>query len=118
MNFRTADDLLASYSPEIAELSHAVRDLIHQTLPAAKEKVISGWRILAYSKRNIFLYVSPSTERVAIGFTMGNELADPAGLMVRLGTARNSRNVLLKPGEALPLAPLRSLLLEAYEIAR
>lgn len=118
MTYRTADDLLGSYSPEIAELSYTVRDVVHQTLPFAKEKVISGWRILAYSKHNIFLYIAPSRERVAIGFTMGKQLTDSAGLLVRLGTARNSRNVLLKPGGDLPLAPLQSLLLEAYTIAR
>ena len=118
MTPRRVEELLSSYPPEIAELSFALRDLVHDTLPFAKEKVIDGWRIVAFSKRNIFLYLAPSSDRVALGFTMGNKLADPAHLLVRLGKAMHSRNVLLQPKTEIPVNALRSMLLEAYERAR
>lgn len=110
-------ELLAAYPPEIGELAFTLRDLVRQTLPLAREKVIPGWKILAYSRRNMFLYLAPASARVALGFSMGSQLTDPAGLLVRLGRSVNSRNVLLAPGSPIPAEPLRALLLQAYELA-
>jgi hypothetical protein len=114
----TIDDLVSGVPEEIAELTFEAFDLVRATLPHAKERIVGGWRIVAFSKRTIFLYFAPSRTRLAIGFNQGVHLHDPEKLLVRFGNSRESRNLVLTPGSRLPVSALERLLVQAYDLAR
>jgi hypothetical protein len=114
----TIDDLVSGLPEEIVELTFEACDLVRATLPQARERIIAGWRIVAFSKRTIFLYLAPSRTRLAIGFNQGVHLRDPEKLLVRFGNSRESRNLVLPPGSRLPVSALQRLLVQAFDLAR
>lgn len=59
-----------------------------------------------------FAYVNAFTAHVNVGFFHGVDLADPAQLLA--GTGRNMRHVQLRPGSAVDVAALTTLVDAAY----
>jgi hypothetical protein len=59
-----------------------------------------------------FGYVNVFRAHVNVGFFLGAELPDPAGLLQ--GSGRRMRHVKLRPGEAFDGAALRALIEAAY----
>ena len=59
-----------------------------------------------------FAYVNAFTAHVDVGFFLGPELADPAGLLE--GSGKFMRHVKLRPGEAVDAAALTTLIETAY----
>jgi hypothetical protein len=59
-----------------------------------------------------FAYVNVFKAHVNVGFFLGSELPDPAGLLE--GSGRRMRHVKLKPGAVLDSAALHALIHAAY----
>jgi hypothetical protein len=59
-----------------------------------------------------FGYVNAFTAHVNVGFFLGAQLADPAGLLE--GTGKNMRHVKLRPGTAIEREALAALIRAAY----
>jgi hypothetical protein len=60
-----------------------------------------------------FGYVNVFKSHVNVGFFLGAELDDPAGLLQ--GTGRRMRHVKVKPGASMNSAALSALIRAAYE---
>jgi hypothetical protein len=63
-----------------------------------------------------FGYVNVFSSHVNVGFFLGAELDDPAGLLE--GTGRRMRHVKVRPGSDLDDTALNALIQAAYEEAR
>lgn len=63
-----------------------------------------------------FAYVNTVTNHVNVGFFVGPELPDPAGLLD--GTGRFMRHVKLRPGHTVDSASLAALITAAYRCVR
>lgn len=61
-----------------------------------------------------FAYVNAFKAHAAVGFFLGAQLADPAGLLE--GEGRRMRHVKLRPGQALDAEALEALIREAYRV--
>jgi hypothetical protein len=61
-----------------------------------------------------FAYVNAYKAHAAVGFFLGAQLADPAGLLE--GEGKRMRHVKLRPGQALDARALEALILEAYRV--
>jgi hypothetical protein len=59
-----------------------------------------------------FGYVNAFTAHVNVGFFLGAQLADPAGLLE--GTGKNMRHVKLRPGTEIEREALAALIQAAY----
>jgi hypothetical protein len=60
-----------------------------------------------------FAYVNVFKAHVNVGFYLGAEMKDPAGLLQ--GTGKRMRHVKLKPGEPLDSKALSALIQQSYE---
>jgi hypothetical protein len=60
-----------------------------------------------------FAYVNVFKAHVNVGFFLGAELPDPAGLLE--GTGKRMRHVQIKPGAPLDSKALSALILESYQ---
>lgn len=81
-----------------------VRELIHDGCPVACVGDIA------------FGYVNAFKAHSAVGFFLGMDLTDPAGLLE--GSGKRMRHVKLRPGVALDDAALGELIAQAYRDAR
>jgi hypothetical protein len=61
-----------------------------------------------------FGYVNAFKAHAAVGFFLGAQLADPAGLLE--GEGKRMRHVKLRPGQALDAEALEVLIRDAYRI--
>jgi hypothetical protein len=77
-----------------------VRELLHDDQPTACVDDAA------------FAYVDAFTSHVNVGFYLGAELADPAGLLE--GTGKYMRHVKIRPGGALDATALSQLIDNAY----
>lgn len=59
-----------------------------------------------------FAYVNAFKAHAAVGFFLGAQLADPAGLLE--GEGKRMRHVKLRPGQGLDAQALDALILDAY----
>ncbi|MGE0394417.1 MAG: DUF1801 domain-containing protein [Vicinamibacterales bacterium] len=77
-----------------------VRELLHDGHPTA------------CVGETAFAYVNVFTAHLNVGFFLGAELDDPAGLLE--GTGKRMRHVKLRPGADVNAAALRALIASAY----
>lgn len=82
------------------ECGDEVRELMHDGCPVACVADVA------------FGYVNVFKAHVNVGFFLGSELHDPAGLLQ--GTGRRMRHVKVRPGENLDSAALVALIGAAY----
>jgi len=110
---------LALFSREAEEPTRQrlaeLRALIFSTAPDCDERVISGWRQLAYDLGGIFCSLRLSGDGVVLAFNHGARLDDPGGLLG--GTGKRARSVLLGIEDPLP-AGLGALVEEAIGLQR
>lgn len=87
--------LLQSSPKQIRTLAEILRRLILDAAPEAHERIISGWRVFAYSlpTSKLFVYVKPRRADAQIGFYFGVDLDDPEGLLSGQGKQRRHINV-------------------------
>ena len=75
----TPEDLLRDYHPEIQAISEALRSLVKNTVPEAKEKAYPGWRAIGYRhpSSGYFCGIFPFEKAVHLIFEWGILLPDP-----------------------------------------
>lgn len=81
-----------------------VRELVHDGLPTACVGDAA------------FAYVGAFARHASVGFFVGSELSDPAGLLE--GTGRFMRHVKIHPGRSLDEAALEALIRSACRLVR
>lgn len=92
------EELLSVCSPEARLLAEAARKTIVSVVPAASERLRSGWGLIGYNAPSYFAFIVPEKSRARIGFEWGVMLADPGGLLegsgsqVRYVTIRTPRD--------------------------
>ncbi len=102
------EELLVGLSPQIHQLIHRLRQLIRQVVPEVEEAGYPGWKLIGYRHGRYFCFIAPKEDRVYLGFEQGSTLPDPNGLLE--GTGKQVRQVMLRPGPDLSLAPLKELI--------
>lgn len=90
-----------------------LRELVLAHAPAADERVVRGWRVIAYDLGGLFCALKPRRADVDLTFHHGIELADPKGLLG--GRAKNARSVSVR-ADAIPAKALAALVRQAAEL--
>lgn len=113
-------ELIASSSPEVQQLAHAVRDLVFDVLPQAIEVVWPrqrsvGWGTGPKKFTEQYAYLMPFKQHVTVGFYHGGELPDPTGLLPPTGNTQVSgtlsmRSLRITSLEEVSRPALRSLM--------
>jgi len=114
---------LAGFSPEIRAIADRLRDVVHDAVPDAVERVRTGWRLIGYDvpvgrRTRYFAFVAPEPEHVHLGFEYGAWMADPEGMLLGAHLdLRKVRFVTLRPGEPIPTDALVDYTREAATLA-
>lgn len=103
-------------SPAIQQLAQQCRQLVLQVTPDAVEGIETAWGGYLLFKQvqegNTVCWISLHKKHVSLGFSMGADMSDPAGLLQ--GTGKRQRHVKIKNAEELQRPALRALLQEAW----
>jgi hypothetical protein len=114
---------LAGYSPEIREIAERLRDVVHDAVPEAIERVRTGWRLIGYDipvgrRTRYFAFVAPEPEHVHLGFEYGAWMADPERMLLGAHLdLRKVRFVTIRPGDGIPTDALVDFTREASALA-
>jgi hypothetical protein len=114
---------LDGYSPEIRAIAERLRDVVHESVPEAVERVRTGWRLIGYDvpvgrRTRYFAFVAPEPEHVHLGFEYGVWMADPEGMLLGAHLdLRKVRFVTIRPGDAIPTDALVAYTREAATLA-
>ena len=87
--------------------------MVRETLPGAEERAHAGWGVFNYYFNGELGYVGGQNGQGVLGLMRGAELDDAEGLLVATKRAKFMRQVRLSPGQPLPRAAIRALLLDA-----
>lgn len=109
--------LLEGHPPEIRQLAEEARALVLAVQPQAHQEVETSWGGYLLFKQvegagNTVCWLSLHRKHVSIGFPLGTEMADPAGLLQ--GTGKRQRHVKIQSGEQLSNPAPRVLLEQAW----
>ena len=79
----TIEDLLDDHSPEVADLTLQIRQLIRSAIPEVTERVYLGWHGVGFHhpSAGYVCAIFPATDHVRIGFEHGHLLPDPEGVL-------------------------------------
>lgn len=114
---------LSAYPPPIQELAERLRDVVHEAVPEALERVRTGWRLIGYDvpvgrRTRYFAFVAPEPEHVHLGFEHGIWMSDPEGLLQGAHLdLRKVRFVTYRPGDDIPTESLVRYAREAADLA-
>jgi hypothetical protein len=112
-------DLLATFAPEVQNLTLAARAFVLKTTPDITEQVDVKARMIGYSYgpkySDMVCMVMPTKAGVTFGIAYAMELPDPKALLE--GTGKLHRHVKLKSKSDLESAALKSLLKAANAAA-
>ena len=99
--------------PQYQDIVRAIRDLVRDCAPNAKEYIAYG--IPVWKVRKIFAVISPNKKNITFSFTHGAEFKDKYGLLK--GVGKVSRHVKIKDVQAIPVneAALRYYIQQALE---
>jgi hypothetical protein len=106
------DLFLTAFPDPIQDLAEQLRDVVHEAVPEATERVRTGWRIIGYDlpigrKTRYFAFVAPEPEHVHLGWTAGIWMTDPEGILRGAHLdLKKVRYVTYKPGDAIPVDTL------------
>ena len=115
--------LLDDVPPELGRIGQRLRDLVHETLPDAIERVRPGWRIIGYDlpvgpRRTVFFaWILPQQEHIHLGFVHGLALDDPLRLLDGQPGVKFARWTTFERPDQLVEDPLRALLEQAAFVA-
>lgn len=116
-------EFLDNYPAPVQEIAMGVRALVFDLVPEARERVYTGWRIIAFSfdgsMQNQFCAVQPnkSAGRVNLHFPAGVELADPGHLLE--GDGKRMRHVKITSlADELFVERIQALITEAAALER
>jgi hypothetical protein len=102
---------LGTQTPELGAIARAWFGRMRQCGADVRELMHDGFPVACVADA-AFGYVNVFKEHVNVGFFLGAELDDPAGLLE--GTGRRMRHVKVRPGADLDFAALNALIDEAY----
>jgi hypothetical protein len=76
------EDLLEQHTPEVADLTLRLREVIRTAMPDAGEKVYQGWHGVGFHHPDAgyVCAIFPGDDHVRVGFEHGHLLPDPYGL--------------------------------------
>lgn len=109
---RSIDELIAWQPAAVGRLLEAARRRIHAAVPMAIERLRPGWGLIGYQAPAYFAFLQPMPDHVRLGFELGVELADPAGLLEG-ADLRQVRYLVVREPAALRVPALTDLLREA-----
>ncbi len=116
-------EFLDNYPAPVQEVALALRALVFELVPEARERVYTGWRIIAFSfgggTNGQFCAVQPnkSAGRVNLHFPAGVDLADPGHLLE--GDGKRMRHVKVTSlDNALFVERIHALITEAAALER
>lgn len=108
---------------EIRDIAEQLRDLVHDAVPEALERVRTGWRLIGYdipvgSRTRYFAFVAPEPVHVHLGFEHGIWMSDPDDMLLGAHLdLRKVRFVTYQPGDAIPADALVRYTREAADLA-
>lgn len=105
------DAWLARQSPELAAIARTWFERMRACGPDVRELLHDGHPTACLGD-TAFGYVNVFTAHANVGFFLGAELPDPAGLLE--GTGKRMRHVKLRPGVPVDHAALEALVRAAY----
>jgi len=114
---------LSGYAAEMRDIAEQLRDVVHEAVPDAIERVRTGWRLIGYDiavgrRTRYFAWVWPEPEHVHLGFQYGIWMTDPDGILrgahLKL---KKVRYVTYRPGDAIPTEALMRFTSEAAALA-
>ena len=115
-----AVDFLSKYSPEVVNLSLALRTSLLQQLPEITEQLDLPAKMVAYcygqKYAEMVCVIIPSKKGLKLAFYKGTELPDPAGMLE--GTGKISRYVQIKSKEQIDSPQLNDLIAAALKACR
>lgn len=119
VNVPDAETFLAIYPREVQALAQALRRLVVQSVPGAREAVRAGWRLIGYRvpdgpRSHYFGFIAPLADSVRLGFEYGVRLTEQAGLE---GDGSQVRFVTVRTRADIDEARLAPLIAEAALIA-
>ena len=100
--------------PEHQAIVKAIRDLMRECAPNAKEYI--GYGIPVWKAKKIFAVISPNKKAITFSFTHGTEFEDKYGLLK--GVGKLAKHVKIKDVQEIHLneAALRYYIQQALEI--
>jgi hypothetical protein len=114
---------LSAYPADIRDMAERLRDLVHEAVPEAIERVRTGWRLIGYDvpvsrRTRYFAFVAPEPEHVHLGFEYGAWMTDPDALLLGAHLSlKKVRFVTLRPGDTIPADVLLRYTREAAALA-
>ncbi len=109
---RDVDAYVAGLEPPIRRLVEALRELVREAAPEAKESL--KWGGPCYEHNGLLRSISPAKAYVRLQFFRGASLADPAGLLE--GAGKGMRHVKVRSVDNIPSASLRELVRAAVRL--
>ena len=89
---RVPDEELGAFLGLWSEEAHAraleLRELVLSVAPFAEERLIRGWKVVAYDHDGLIAYIKPRHDAVHLGFYDGVNLPDPHGHLEGSGKYR------------------------------
>lgn len=110
----TAEELLAPFPPAVRATCERVRALLHDTLPECEERVLPGWRAIAFRTREAghVCALFPYAAEVRLYFEHGSTLRDGEG--VTYGDTPLTRYAIFGSPADIKVRPLRAAVMQAY----
>ncbi|MEZ4592153.1 MAG: DUF1801 domain-containing protein [Chloroflexota bacterium] len=110
------EEMLATTSPEVANLAQRAKALIQDVMPNVVEVVWPTQRMAGYGvgpkkMSEQFCYIGPFKKHINLGFYYGADLPDPQNLLE--GTGQNLRHIKIRQPEQLENPAVRDLVVAA-----
>lgn len=103
------DAFIAGLDSPVKEVAEALRRLVGEAAPEARETV--KWGFPTWEQNGLMCSIAPARGYARLQFFRGADLRDPDGLLE--GTGIGMRHVKLRSADSLPLDALQALVKEA-----
>lgn len=114
---------LEGYPPGIQRAAERLRAVVKRAVPAAIERVRTGWRLIGYDvpvgkRARYFAFVAPEVEHVHLGFEYGIWMDDPDNMLRGAHLKLHKvRYVTYRPGDPIPEKDLIQFTRDAARLA-
>ena len=114
---RVPDEELGAFLGLWSEEAHAraleLRELVLSVAPFAEERLIRGWKVVAYDHDGLIAYIKPRHDAVHLGFYDGVNLPDPHGHLE--GSGKYRRHLVIDLTASLDRPVILELLRHAFK---